>query len=110
MLIGLWVSQTACNKIELEEGVPSCVKKMIKKTKKGKSDNLATEVWKWTVDNQIYYYFSGGCSDCLNYLYDNNCNLICAPSGGFSWGGDGNCPSSIYNNQIERIKIWEDSN
>ncbi len=41
-------------------------------------------------------------------LYDSECNLICAPDGGFTGNGDGRCPDGILSG-IEFTKtVWQD--
>ena len=44
--------------------------------------------------------------DQFNYLYDSDCNIICAPDGGFIGTGDGKCPDFIE--PIKKTLIWED--
>ncbi|CAF0851711.1 unnamed protein product [Rotaria sordida] len=49
------------------------------------------------IDNYLYngkmaYLVTSNCCDQFNPLYDGECNQICAPSGGFTGRGDGNCP------------------
>ena len=41
------------------------------------------------------YLFISPCCDHLNYLYDANAEVICAPSGGFFGTGDGKCTESF---------------
>jgi len=42
----------------------------------------------------------------FNFLYDDNCKKVCAPDGGFSGAGNGNCPD--FQGTIERTLVWED--
>jgi hypothetical protein len=83
--------------------VPGCIESKIKAELK--SDSPPTEVWEWKVDQKIYYYFVASCCDQFNYLYDNNCELICAPDGGFSGAGDGQCPE--FPASMERTLVWK---
>ncbi len=98
--------QTSCEKIDLESDAPSCIEKKIKKIKKERVRNPPAKVWKWEVDGQVYFYITSDCCDQFNYLYDNYCNIVCAPDGGITGGGDGACPD--FNGQIEWILVWED--
>lgn len=96
----------SCKKIELQKDVPNCVERKIRKISKEQVRNPPATVWEWKVDGNTYYYITSGCCDQFNYLYDDNCNEVCAPDGGFSGRGDGNCPQFI--GQIEKTLIWED--
>ncbi|WP_296620380.1 hypothetical protein [Marivirga sp.] len=96
----------SCEKIELEKDVPDCIESKIRKIKNEEVQNPPTEVWEWKADGMIYYYISSECCDQFNFLYDENCNQVCAPDGGISGGGDGNCPT--FNEQIEKTLIWRD--
>jgi len=103
----LVLSINACSKVDLNEDVPNCIEKKIKKIANKPVENPAAEVWKWEDDVNTYYYFTSDCCDQYNYLYDDKCNLVCAPDGGFTGGGDGNCPS--FQGQLVKTLIWEDS-
>jgi hypothetical protein len=91
----------------LKVAVPNCMEKEIVKIKKEGVRNPPAKVWKWEVAGKTYYYITSDCCDQYNYLYDNNCNKVCAPDGGDSGTGDGNCPD--FNGPIEKTLVWEDS-
>lgn len=86
--------------------MPNCVERKIKKIKKEKVQNPPAKVWEWKVNGETYYYITSDCCDQFNYLYDDKCNEICAPDGGFSGSGDGKCPQ--FNGPIEKTLVWED--
>ncbi len=96
---------SACDKLDLPKGTPSCIKAKIKAVD-GK-DIMATpiSVSRWEVDGKTYYYLQSACCDQFNELVDEDCNYICAPDGGFTGAGDGNCP--VWTGQVERTLIWE---
>lgn len=97
---------TSCEKLALNKDVPNCVERKIKKIKKEKVQNPPAKVWEWKVNGETYYYITSDCCDQFNYLYDDKCNEICAPDGGFSGSGDGKCPQ--FNGPIEKTLVWED--
>ena len=96
----------SCAKLDLEKDVPKCVENKIIEIKKEDIRNPPASVWEWKVDGKIYYYITSDCCDQFNFLYDDKCDEICAPDGGFSGNGDGNCPH--FKGSIEKTLIWED--
>jgi len=106
ILIVLTAPLSSCEKLDLEVNIPNCVERKIKEIKKEDVRNPPAEVWQWKVNEKIYYYITSDCCDKFNYLYDDNCNVVCAPDGGITGAGDGNCPD--FNGQVERTLIWKD--
>ncbi len=92
---------------EMEIVIPSCILDMIETIKDEEVRNPPAQIWKWDVDGNVYYYFTSDCCDQYNYLYNNECTLICAPDGGLSGGGDNQCPEFIE--EIIKTLIWEDN-
>lgn len=97
---------TSCEKDDLGIDVPKCIESKIKEIKKESVQNPPAQVWEWKVNGKTYYYITSGCCDQYNFLYDEKCNIVCAPDGGISGGGDGKCPESMK--QANQILIWED--
>ncbi len=96
----------SCEKMDLKMDVPECIEIKIKEIKKEEVRNPPGKVFEWKVDGKTYYYITSDCCDQFNYLYDENCNEVCAPDGGFSGEGDGSCPQ--FNGQIQKTLIWQD--
>lgn len=46
-------------------------------------------------DGALYYLVNAPCCDHYNHLYDGDGRRVCAPTGGFSGGGDGRCPAWV---------------
>ncbi|MDN3669136.1 hypothetical protein QWY93_07330 [Echinicola jeungdonensis] len=99
-------SLTSCEETSWKAGVPDCVISKIKTISQQEVSNPPTEVWKWEVDGQTYYYFTSPCCDQFDYLYDGECQQVCAPDGGITGQGDGNCPD--FEGEIEKTLIWKD--
>ncbi len=97
----------SCGDDEIDIDAPACIEQKIEDIIDGPVANPPTQVWRWEVDNQIFYYITSDCCDQFNYLYNENCDIICAPDGGLSGGGDGNCPE--FTTEIDKFLIWEDS-
>lgn len=97
---------SSCKDLDLPIPVPSCVEDDIRDFERGKADfEDAVSIWQWKVDGNTYYYYTYGCCDQYNNLYDEDCNFVCAPDGGFGGGGDGNCP--IFVGDITKTLVWE---
>ena len=84
----------------------SCIDTKINEIKQTEVTNPLTEVWKWVVDGKTYYYLTSECCDQFNFLYNENCELVCAPDGGISGNGDRSCPEFI--GVIEKTLFWKD--
>ena len=96
----------SCEKLDLPEDVPNCIENKIKDIQSDKVWNPPAQVWKWEVDQTVYYYITSDCCDQYNLLYDTDCVIVCAPDGGFAGTGDGNCPS--FEGEVVQTLIWED--
>ncbi len=110
-LIGLLTSpvflQSGCRKTKPDGSVSPCLRDMIKKIRAEPVRNPPAQVWKWEADGKTYYYVTADCCDQFNYLYDENCRIVCAPSGGFTGRGDGKCPD--FKGEIKKTLIWRDT-
>jgi len=97
---------TVCPSDDTSEEIPVCIETKINEILTKEATNPPTQIWKWKVDTKTYYYITSDCCDQFNYLYTNNCELVCAPDGGFTGNGDGTCPT--FSGKIVKILIWED--
>lgn len=105
VLSGLF-ALTSCKKLDLEVDVPSCLKKEIRKIKREEVRNPPAKVWRLIADGKTYFYITSDCCDQYNYLYDDHCDIVCAPDGGFTGAGDGNCPD--FGDSTQTTLVWED--
>ena len=106
IVIGLISVITSCKTSDLVIDAPKCIESKIEEIMNHETTNPPTQVRKWEVDGEIYYYITADCCDQYNYLYDNNCELICAPDGGITGNGDGNCLE--FTSEIVKTLIWQD--
>lgn len=97
---------TGCDKPDVSVAVPKCIETKIKAIENGPVSNPPKEVWLWEYNGVKYYYFTAACCDQFSELYDANCNLVCAPDGGITGGGDGNCVPGIQS--ATKTFIWKD--
>ena len=96
----------SCEKTDINIDAPMCIKDKIEVIMAAKVNNPPTQIWKWEADGEIYYYITSNCCDQYNNLFNGKCELVCAPDGGITGNGDGNCP--IFTHKIVKIFIWED--
>ena len=75
--------------------IPKCIQKMIDTNLAEPVWTSATEITKYFYRNKTVYLSISSCCDQLNPLYDESCNYICAPSGGFSGRGNEQCTDFI---------------
>lgn len=87
--------------------IPTCIETKIQELKNKPVQNPPTKIWKWEVNGQTYYYITSNCCDQYNYLYNSNCEIVCAPDGGLTGKGDGKCP--VFTNKIVKTLVWEDT-
>ena len=98
---------TSCASSNLDDETPICIKNKIEELRKLEVYNPPAQIWKWEVDNQFFYYITSNCCDQYNYLYNENCEIICAPDGGIIGKGDGKCPT--FYSEIIKTLIWKDT-
>lgn len=93
---------SACAQSTFPKGTPSCILNKIEELKE-KNDKSAF-VYQYTNHGQIVFLVSPGCCDMFTELYDEECNYICAPSGGFTGKGDGKC---VDLDLQDEVVIWK---
>jgi hypothetical protein len=71
--------------------VPTCVQQLIDEAAKTSPPVIPAKVDEYFYKGRKAYLFTAPCCDFYNIAYDDSCKRICAPSGGFTGGGDGQC-------------------
>jgi len=85
--------------------IPSCVQQLIDEAKNADPPVTPVRVEEYEYRGKKAYLFTAPCCDLYNILYDENCQRICAPSGGFTGGGDRQCTD--FDSTAKKIKlIW----
>jgi len=96
------------NSKELPASLPVCVKNKIEAIKTEHKWNPPAQVAEYNYNGKRVFLFSSDCCDQYNMLYDENCNSLCAPSGGLTGKGDNKCDD--FFNTAKYVKlIWKDS-
>jgi len=84
---------SACKKVDVPDGTPSCIKQMIRKMEREGSHKKGT-VEKLMVNGVVYYVFPAPSQsrDAFDEMYNEYCEYVCAPSGGITGKGSSDCP------------------
>lgn len=108
----LLLTLVACNKsdedvdLALPVGTPACIERMIGASLESDTQEPPARVTRYTYLDDTVYLFTAPCCDQQDALYDGHCNFLCAPSGGFSGGGDGRCPD-FFATATNPVEIWQ---
>lgn len=105
-LIIIFVALISCKSLPQQEELPNCIKDRIETLKIQPIQNPPSEVWKWEANGKSFYYFNAPCCDQYSTLYNNECEIVCGPDGGFTGKGDGKCPE--FSEDISKTLIWKD--
>ncbi len=85
--------------------IPACVQKLIDEASRETPPTTPIRVDEYSYKGKKVYLFTADCCDFYNIAYDDICKRICAPSGGFTGGGDGKCPD--FDSTAKLVKeIW----
>jgi len=87
--------------------VPKCIQTKIDSLKKVPRFNPPAEVNEYNYNGKRAFLFSSDCCDNYNVLLDENCNYICAPSGGFTGKGDMKCTDFTEKAKLVKV-VWKD--
>ena len=106
LIIFVLLQSRNCNK-EGTVRVPPCIGEKIDAIQQLPKYNPPATVYRYSYQNQYVYLISSNCCDQYNYLYDKNCNVICAPTGGLTGRGDGRC-ADFKQNATGEVLVWKD--
>jgi len=103
----LIISIFCFGKCKKEPMLADCIQQKIDSIKVQPRWNPPAQVDEYIYNRKRVYLFSSDCCDQYNTLYDEACNYICAPSGGFTGRGDGRCTDFKTAAQFVRT-VWKD--
>ena len=69
----------------------ACVQDVISMGSSASPGNPAYSVFECSYRGATAYYVPAQCCDQFSVLFDASCEVICAPDGGITGGGDGRC-------------------
>lgn len=87
--------------------LPPCIQKKIATLQAQPKQNPPAHVEEYVYNGKSVFYFSSDCCDQYNYVYDEDCNVICAPDGGITGKGDGRCADFLEKATHVRT-VWKD--
>ncbi|CAF1450347.1 unnamed protein product [Rotaria sp. Silwood1] len=91
-----------------QNDIPKCIQEKINNILAEPVWNPPASIMKYLYNDKTMYLLSSDCCDQFNNLYDESCNYICAPSGGFTGRGDGQCMN--FHQQAKFLgKVWVDT-
>jgi hypothetical protein len=85
-----------------------CINRKIDEILEEEAWNPPAKIYSFMYNGQMVYYVPPRCCDIPSTLYDENCNIICYPDGGFTGGGDGRC-NDFFDSRTDEKLIWEDT-
>jgi hypothetical protein len=92
---------------EVTDLIPRCIQAKIDSIKKEPRYNPPAEVMEYDYKGRRVFLFTSDCCDNYNSLFDESCNYICAPTGGFSGKGDMKC--NDFGEIAKLVKlVWKD--
>lgn len=91
----------------LETNIPGCIRELITKFKREEKTNPLRSVWQYSYNGKTVYYIPAICCDFFSDLYDDQCQLIAHPDGGFTGRGDGKAKDFAEVRSNEKL-IWKD--
>lgn len=87
---------------------PRWIKELVARFESAPVGNPPQSIFRYEYKGQFVYYVPAQCCDQMSILYDSNGKDICAPDGGLSGRGDGQCPDFLKERKDERL-VWRDS-
>ncbi|MFN8310063.1 MAG: hypothetical protein U0T73_08875 [Chitinophagales bacterium] len=108
ILAGVLVMQlTVLANCKKDQSVPDCIQKKIEAMKNEPVRNPPGSVWRYSYKGRTVYYIPAQCCDQYSELYDDQCNLLCHPDGGFTGKGDGTC-TDFATAATGKTEVWTD--
>jgi hypothetical protein len=87
--------------------IPGCIQAKIDSIKALPRFNPPAEVTEYIYKDKRVFLFSSDCCDNFNLLFDENCNYVCAPSGGITGKGDMSCTDFTDKAKVVKL-VWKD--
>jgi len=90
---------------ETDAPLPNCIKNKIDSFKLKEAHEKPQRVLEYFYKGKKVYYVVMPCCDFFNEVYDDKCNFLGAPDGGFTGKGDGKIPDFFTEAKNEKL-VW----
>jgi len=87
--------------------IPVCIQAKIDSIKTLPKFNPPAEVTEYFYNEKRVFLFSSDCCDFFNSVFDENCQYVCAPTGGITGQGDLKCKDFAKNANLVKV-VWKD--
>ena len=88
-----------------DAAMPKCIKNKIDSFKVKEAHEKPQRVVEYIYKGKKVYYVVMPCCDFYNEVYDDKCNFLGAPDGGFTGKGDGKIPDFFTEAKSEKL-VW----
>lgn len=86
--------------------LPTCIKNKIDSFKVKEIHERPQKVVEYIYKGKKVYYVVMPCCDFFNEVFDDKCNFLGSPDGGFTGKGDGKLPDFFAEAKNEKL-VWE---
>ena len=102
---GMYQRDSAILPEAIDVAVPTCIKNKIDSFKLKEAHEKPQRVIEYVYKGKKVYYVVMPCCDFYNEVYDDKCNFLGAPDGGFTGKGDGKIPDFFEEAKSEKL-VW----
>ena len=106
LLYILILNSSDCKSKEVNK-IPKCIQEMIVKISTKEVANPPILIYSYIYNEQTVYYITSKCCDIPSNLYNQDCNRIFSPDGGFTGKGDMKC-TDFFKKRTEEKLVWKD--
>jgi hypothetical protein len=89
-----------------KDTLPKCIQNKIDSFKVKAIHERPQKIVEYMYKGKKVYYVVSPCCDFFNEVYDDKCNFLGSPDGGFTGKGDGKLPDFFTEAKNEKL-IWE---
>lgn len=89
----------------VELALPTCMKNKIDSFKLKEAHERPQRVIEYMYKGKKVYYVAMPCCDFFNEVYDDKCNFLGSPDGGFTGKGDGKIPDFFEEAKNKKL-VW----
>jgi len=93
-------------KIAVTAELPACLKAKIDSMIANPNEGSPQSITRYSYHEKTVYYMKAPCCDKYNIVFDNDCNILGYPDGGFTGRGDGKMPD-FFNEAKDGKVVWE---